>query len=150
MTLPSSPNPTAPPRRSAALVVEDDRASALVFSDVLRKSGFDVTVTEDVDEVLRLAREGRLDIVIMDVSLYHSVYQGRRCDGNQIARLLKDNPKTATLPILLVTAHAMAGDRERLLRTSKADEYLAKPVNLHHFVDTVQRLTRRVRLPTSP
>jgi hypothetical protein len=55
--------------------------------------------------------------------------------------------KGATAKESIPTAHAMAGDRERFVSASKADEYMTKPLNLHHFVDTVLRLTTKTGSP---
>ena len=75
----------------------------------------------------------------MDVSLTHSVYQGRAVDGIQITRLLKSNPKTALIPVVLVTAHAMSGDRENFLNKSGADGYISKPIVDHQeFVEHIK------------
>jgi len=111
------------------VVVEDDVMNARLLDTVLRRrGGFDVTVTENVEQLLKLAESGSVDLILMDVSLKNSVYQGRELDGLQITRLLKDNAATASIPVILATAHAMRGDRERFLAESKADEYLAKPI----------------------
>jgi CheY-like chemotaxis protein len=124
------------------LLVEDDPINARVFSKILTKrAGFAVKHTEDVDEVLRIAQNREADLILMDVSLAHSVYQGRSMDGIKITQLLKADPETATLPIILVTAHAMQGDRESFLRQSGADGYISKPVVDHEqFVDQIQAM----------
>lgn len=124
------------------LIVEDDPINARVFSKILTKrGGYAVKHTEDVEEVLRIARSHEVDLILMDVSLAHSVYQGRAIDGIRITQLLKADPETATLPIILVTAHAMQGDRENFLNQSGADGYISKPVVDHEqFVDQIQAM----------
>lgn len=124
------------------LIVEDDPINARVFSKILTKrGGYAVKHTEDVEEVLRVARNHEVDLILMDVSLAHSVYQGRAIDGIRITQLLKADPETATLPIILVTAHAMQGDRENFLNQSGADGYISKPVIDHEqFVDQIQAM----------
>ncbi|NMG59640.1 response regulator, partial [Geitlerinema sp. P-1104] len=95
------------------LIVEDDLVNARVFSKILMKrGGMAVKHTENVEEVMEIAKAGDADIILMDVSLAHSVYQGQSVDGIKITQILKSDPATANLPIILVTAHAMAGDRE--------------------------------------
>jgi CheY-like chemotaxis protein len=94
-----------------------------------------------VEEVLEIARTGEADLILMDVSLAHSVYQGKAVDGIKITQLLKADPATAKLPIILVTAHAMAGDREDFMAQSGADDYISKPVIDHQkFVDKIKSL----------
>ena len=96
------------------LIVEDDLVNARVFSKILTKrGGMAVKHTEDVEEVMTIAQNGEADVVLMDVSLAHSMYQGKPMDGIKITQLLKANPDTANLPVILVTAHAMDGDREK-------------------------------------
>lgn len=124
------------------LIVEDDLINARVFSKILTKrGGLEVKHTENVDEVMQIAQAGEADIILMDVSLSRSMYQGKSVDGIKITQLLKEDPTTAKLPIILVTAHAMEGDRENFLRQSGADGYISKPVVDHQaFVDQILAL----------
>ena len=121
------------------LIVEDDMINARVFSKILTKrGGLDVKHTENVEEVMQIATTGKADIILMDVSLSRSVYQGKAVDGIKITQMLKSNPQTAKLPIILVTAHVMEGDRENFLKQSGADGYISKPVVDHQqFVDQI-------------
>ncbi len=114
------------------LVVEDDVNNAQVFKALLsRLGGFTVSVTEDVEEILRLCRAGTVNLVIMDVSLSQSFHNDEKFDGLDITRLLKEDEKTRHIPVVLATAHAMKGDRERFLAASGADGYVTKPVVNH-------------------
>ena len=124
------------------LIVEDDMINARVFSKILTKrGGLAVKHTENVDEVIQIAESGEIDVILMDVSLSHSVYQGKPVDGIRITQMLKANSATATLPIILVTAHAMDGDRENFLQQSGADGYISKPIVDHQkFVDDVKAM----------
>ncbi len=111
------------------LIVEDDPFNVRVFSKFLSKlGGFAVKHTEDVEEVIRIAQSREADVILMDVSLAHSFYQGKGVDGIKITQMLKANPQTAKLPIILVTANALEGDRENFLKQSGADDYISKPV----------------------
>jgi len=94
-----------------------------------RKGGYQVSVSEDVAEIMALAATGELGAIIMDISLSHTTYEGKRVDGVFITRLLKADPATAGIPVILVTAHAMTGDRERLMAETWAEHYLAKPIH---------------------
>ncbi|MDJ0695026.1 MAG: response regulator [Mastigocoleus sp. MO_167.B18] len=124
------------------LIVEDDLINARVFSKILTKrGGLDVKHTENVDEVIRIAQAGEADIILMDVSLSRSVYQGQSVDGIKITQMLKSDPQTASLPVILVTAHAMEGDRENFLKQSGADSYISKPIVDHQqFVEQIVAL----------
>ncbi|MDY7007855.1 MAG: response regulator [Okeania sp. SIO2C2] len=124
------------------LIVEDDQVNARVFSKILTKrGGLAVKHTEDVEEVVKMANSGEADLILMDVSLARSVYQGKSVDGIKITQILKADPKTDKIPIILVTAHAMAGDRESFLKQSGADSYISKPVVDHQeFVSQIKAL----------
>jgi two-component system, cell cycle response regulator DivK len=124
------------------LIVEDDPINARVFSKILTKrGGFAVRHTEDVEEVLKITQAREADIVLMDVSLSRSMYQGKSVDGIRLTQMLKEDAATAHLPVILVTAHAMEGDREKFLSQSGADGYISKPVVDHEaFVDQVRVL----------
>jgi two-component system cell cycle response regulator DivK len=79
---------------------------------------------------------------VLDVSLHDTEWEGQPIDGVELAQLLKKHAPRR-LPILMATAHAMAGDRERLLAASGADEYLEKPVyDADLLVEKVQRLLK--------
>ncbi|NJM96609.1 MAG: response regulator [Phormidesmis sp. RL_2_1] len=121
------------------LIVEDDMVNARVFSKILTKrGGLNVKHTENVEEVISIAEKREADVILMDVSLSHSVYQGKPVDGIAITQLLKNDPKTSKIPVILVTAHAMDGDRENFLDQSGADGYISKPVVDHQkFVDDI-------------
>ena len=110
------------------LIVEDDPINVKFMSVVLkRKGGFEVLASEDVDEILKIAKELGICAVLMDVSLANSTHNGKKVDGLYITKLLKSDPATAGIPVILATAHAMIGDRERLMESSKADHYITKP-----------------------
>lgn len=124
---------------TTVLIVEDDPINMRVFSKILTKHGqMKVKSTEDVEEVIKMAQAREIDVILMDVSLANSVYQGKSIDGIGITQILKREPETAALPIILVTAHAMEGDKEKFLKESGADGYISKPVVNHkEFVNTI-------------
>lgn len=120
------------------LIVEDDPLNLRVFTKILSKGGgLEVRSTEDTEEVLHLARLGEIDVILMDVSLKHSTYKGQAVDGIKITQMLKTDPQTASLPVILLTAHAMERDRDNFLKQSLADGYIAKPI-----ADTQQFITQ--------
>ena len=117
---------------TTVLIVEDDPINLRVFSKILTKrGGLQVIGTEIVEEVLQYAQSGTIDVILMDVALANSMYQGKPVDGIRITQMLKADAKTAHLPVILVTAHAMEGDRENFIQQSGADGYISKPVVDH-------------------
>ncbi|MDJ0713740.1 MAG: response regulator [Prochloraceae cyanobacterium] len=130
---------------TTVLIVEDDPINFRVFSKILTKrGGLDVKGTEVVEEVIQIARAGEADVILMDVSLSRSIYKGEPVDGIKITQMLKADPQTASVPIILVTAHAMEGDRESFLQQSGADGYISKPIVDHQqFIDRILEAASR-------
>ncbi len=124
------------------LVVEDDPQNAILFRKLLeRRGGFRVTLSESAEEILRLAEEGDVHLVILDVSLSNTRHDGQALGGVELCRLIKKNPATASLPVILATAHAMRGDAEDLMAKSGADDYVPKPIVDHEaFIHQVRSL----------
>jgi two-component system, cell cycle response regulator DivK len=115
-------------RKQRVLIVEDNALVAKFFQMALeRAGGFSCLVTEDVPTILRELSAGEVDLVLLDVSLTNAEWDGRSINGVELCRLLKEK-SPRRLPVILATAHAMSGDRERLLESSGADGYLEKPV----------------------
>jgi CheY-like chemotaxis protein len=111
------------------LVVEDNPLVAKFYRLALeRAGGFQVVCNEDVDSILAQVAAAAFDALILDVSLRNCRYQGHPIDGLELARLIRQIPAGQSLPILLATAHAMEGDRQRLLAASGANAYLEKPI----------------------
>jgi CheY-like chemotaxis protein len=125
---------------SHVLLIEDDAMNARVIRTVLaRRCECRVTVTEDADEVMDLVASGDVRLVIMDVSLANTRWQGRPVNGVELCRILKNDPRTREVPVMLATAHAMRGDAQELLTASGADDYVAKPIVDHGvFADQVR------------
>ncbi len=124
------------------MIVEDDPMNAKLFQLVLtRKGNYEVVITEDPAQVIREIKEGTVDLVIMDVSLSNSQLDGRPVDGLEITRRLKQDPATRQVPVLLATAHAMKGSKEKFLKDSGADDYISKPiVNADELIQRIQTL----------
>ena len=124
------------------LIVEDDPINVKFMKVVLtRKGGYEVAVSEDVAEIMALAQSGGISAIIMDISLSHTLFEGRKVDGVFITKLLKSNPATAAIPVILATAHAMSGDRERFLAETGAEHYLSKPIHdPDHFLGEVRKV----------
>jgi two-component system cell cycle response regulator DivK len=114
------------------VVVEDDLHNAILFRKLLEKrGGYRVTVTESAEELFRCLKAGDVALVIMDVSLANTRWEGRPVNGVELARMLKSDPTTVGIPVVLATAHAMRGDAENLIADSGANDYIAKPILDH-------------------
>ena len=112
------------------LVVEDNEKNMKLFRDVLQATGFATLEAETAEEGIELARAHSPALVLMDVQL-------GGIDGVEALSLLRDDPRTASIPVLAVTAQAMRGDRERFLEAG-FDDYISKPVDVVGLVASVR------------
>jgi len=124
------------------MIVEDDPMNAKLFQLVLtRKGNYAIEITEDPTRVIDEIKAGTVDLVIMDVSLSNSRLEGKSVDGLEITRRLKADPATRQIPVLLATAHAMKGSKEKFLKESGADGYISKPiVSADELLQQIERL----------
>ena len=131
-------------KSKVVLIVEDHEINVRVISKIILRYGgknnFSIKVSENTDEILLLAASGKIDVILMDVALANSTYQGKPTDGLSITRLLKSDPKTALIPVLLICAFAMESERESFLALSGADAFIPKPIIDHQaFVEFVAK-----------
>jgi two-component system, cell cycle response regulator DivK len=126
------------------LIVEDNALVAKFYRLALERAGdFECLVTENVPEILEAVGAGLIDLVVLDVSLSNANWQGRPIDGVELGQLMKERSR-CPLPIIIATAHAMAGDRERLLKASGAEAYIEKPIyDAQELVDKIRSLLIR-------
>lgn len=111
------------------LVVEDVEDNRELVRLLLESAGYAVIEAHTGQEALDTLATGLPDLVLMDLSL-------PVLDGWEATRRLRDDARTATLPIVALTAHAMAGDRERVM-ASGFDGYIAKPIDVGTFLTQV-------------
>ena len=112
------------------LVVEDNELNMKLFRDVLVATGYRTLEATTGGEAVELATEHEPDLVLMDIQLPD-------LGGVQALGRLRANERTASIPVLALTAQAMDGDRERFLAAG-FDGYLSKPVNVRELIDTVR------------
>jgi two-component system cell cycle response regulator DivK len=119
------------------LIVEDNEKNMKLFRDVLMATGYRTLEATTGVEAVDMASEHTPDLVLMDVQLPD-------LDGVQALHRLRADARTATIPVLALTAQAMRGDRERFLAEG-FDGYLSKPVNVRDLVETVRQHCVQVR-----
>jgi two-component system, cell cycle response regulator DivK len=113
------------------LVVEDNERNMRLFCDVLQASGYRTLEATTGESAVALAVDHGPDLVLMDIQLPD-------IDGVEALGRLRADERSASLPVLALTAQAMDGDRERFLAAG-FDGYLSKPVNIADFITTVKR-----------
>ena len=108
------------------LLVEDNELNRDMLSRRLIRRGYTVVVAEDGEQGLELARSERPDLILMDMSL-------PGIDGWEATRRLRADPEIAGARVIALTAHAMAGDRERAIEAG-CDDYDTKPVEMERLL----------------
>src|SRR5579872_1753828 len=114
------------------LVAEDNAVNRELLRELLEMRGHAVIEACNGEEALRVLEESRPDILLLDLGM-------PVLDGYGTVRRVRANPGFATLPVLAVTAYAMQGDKERILR-SGFDGYLSKPINTTLLFQELERL----------
>jgi two-component system cell cycle response regulator DivK len=122
---------------SRILYVEDNDDNIYVLTRRLARAGYEVIVARDGIEGVRMARDQAPDLIIMDLSL-------PELDGWAASTQLKAMKETRAIPILALSAHAMAGDRERALAAG-CDDFDTKPIDLSRLVPKLEALLRSAR-----
>jgi CheY-like chemotaxis protein len=114
------------------LLVEDNEMNRDMLSRRLIRGGYEVVVAEDGQRGVEMAQNVRPDLILMDMSL-------PVIDGWEATRQLKTNPELQTIPVIALTAHAMASDRQKALEAG-CDDYDTKPIELHRLLGKIEKL----------
>lgn len=117
------------------LLVEDNEMNRDMLSRRLQRSGFEVVIAVDGREGLEMADAQAPDLILMDISL-------PVMDGWAATALLKERPATEAIPVIALTAHAMAGIREKSLEAG-FDDYDTKPVDYQRLLRKINRLIEK-------
>ncbi len=116
------------------LVVEDNDINMRLFHDVLEARGYNILQAMDGMEGWRMAREQHPDLILMDIQL-------PEVSGLEVTKWLKDDETLKSIPVIAVTAFAMAGD-EAKIRDGGCDAYIVKPISITTFLQTIDRFAK--------
>ncbi len=124
------------------LIVEDDPFNVELFELILRRIGnFDTISTDDGQRILQILNDGKIDLIIMDVSLDNTYIDEKKVDGILLSRMIKENKNWKSIPIIIVTAYAVEEDINRILKESRAELCFKKPItNYLEFINTIKGL----------
>ena len=114
------------------LIVEDNENNRMLVRDVLQSRGYQTAETDTGEEGVRLAREHRPALILMDIQL-------PGMNGMDALRLLRADAATRDIPVMAVTASAMTQDRHKIMATG-FDAYQSKPLNVREFVEAVRSI----------
>jgi CheY-like chemotaxis protein len=116
------------------LIVEDNEMNRDMLSRRLIRRGYQIVIAVDGAEGIAMAETESPDLVLMDMSL-------PVIDGWEATRRLKAEPSTRAIPVIGLTAHAMSGDREKVIAAG-CDDYDTKPVELPRLLQKIEALLR--------
>lgn len=114
------------------LIVEDNELNRDMLSRRLKRRGFEIVVAVDGQEGVDLAGSEKPDLILMDMSL-------PVLDGWEATKLIKADDSTKAIPVIALTAHAMAGDREKALNAG-CNDYDTKPIELPRLLEKIETL----------
>ena len=120
--------------RGSVLVVEDNPQNMMLVRDLLHAQGYRVLQATAGMEGWELAREHRPDLILMDIQLPD-------VSGLEVIKWLKNDEDLKSIPVIAVTAFAMAGDKEEILAIG-CDEYISKPFSVFDLLQTLKRYER--------
>ncbi len=113
------------------LIVEDNDLNMKLFNDLLEAHGYLTLQTKNGVDALRMARQHRPDLILMDIQL-------PEVSGLEVTKWLKEDDDLRAIPVIAVTAFAMKGDEEKI-RNGGCEAYIAKPISVASFLGTVER-----------
>lgn len=114
------------------LYVEDNDDNVFMLKPRLERRGYEVIVATDGDQGIAAALDQQPDLILMDLSLPVK-------DGWEATQQLKSSPKTRSIPVIALSAHAMSGDRQKALDAG-CDDYETKPVEFARLLEKMERL----------
>ena len=115
------------------LLIEDNEMNRDMLSRRLERKGFEVVIAEDGQAGVELASSSNPDLILMDLSL-------PVMDGWEATRCIKANPATQKIPVIALTAHAMAGDEQKALEAG-CDDYDIKPIDFNRLLGKIENYT---------
>jgi two-component system cell cycle response regulator DivK len=117
------------------LLVEDNEMNRDMLSRRLERRGFQIVIAVDGAQGVALAQSENPDLILMDMSL-------PVMDGWEATRRIKGDEKLKTIPVIALTAHAMAGDRDRTIEAG-CDDYDTKPIDLPRLLGKIDALLKK-------
>ena len=120
---------------SKILIAEDNPVNRELLRELLEMRGHTVAEACDGEEALRMIEQTQPDLLLLDIGM-------PLLDGFGVMRKIREDPCSASLPVVAVTAYAMQGDREKIL-SSNFDGYLSKPINARSLGEELDRLLRK-------
>ncbi len=113
------------------LIVEDNELNMKLFQDLLEAHGYETIQTRNGKDAFAMAKQEKPNLILMDIQL-------PEVSGLEVTKWIKDDENIKHIPVIAVTAFAMKGDEQKIL-DGGCEDYIAKPISVANFLDTVQK-----------
>lgn len=125
------PTPVLNHTNARILVAEDNRANQLVIREMLKRIGLTIDIAENGVKAIEMVKQYQYDLIFMDISM-------PEMDGMQACKAIRelDDENTSQLPIIALTAHSLAGDKEKFIAAGM-DDYLSKPLRTSQLIEKI-------------
>ncbi len=126
------------------IIVEDDPFSQEFYLLLFEKKGYDCVIEEDGDKLIKDIQNEYVDLIIMDINLRNTYFEGEKIDGVKLSRIIKQNEKLKSIPILLITAYSDSIVENKYFDESMAEDYIIKPItDFNKLINKVEGLKRK-------
>jgi two-component system cell cycle response regulator DivK len=117
------------------LIVDDDEKNLKLLRVIFQNSGYEILEAKNGEDAVKLAKENVPALILMDLRM-------PVMDGITATKIIKSEPSTGKIPVIIVTSSAMAGDSERIISESGCDGYISKPIDVKEFREMVGKIIR--------
>ncbi|MBN1302513.1 MAG: response regulator [Melioribacteraceae bacterium] len=125
------------------LIVEDDPFLKEFYEFIFKKMKTRITMIEDGSEFFDILEKENISVILMDVNLKNTTYEGKKIDGVFLSRKVKEDPRFKDIPILIVSAYSLEKGSRNLFEDSLADGYFTKPItDINYFLKQIQKFSR--------
>ena len=126
------------------LIVEDDPFTQQFYNYLFTKTGYNIIITENGDEIFELLEKEEIALIILDINLKNTYIEGERVDGIQISRKIKKELNMPVIPILLISAYQKKTGGRNYFEESLADDYILKPIiDFNLFLKKITQLIEK-------
>ncbi len=110
------------------IIVEDDRITQKFYSLFFNQNKVDTVITDDANEVFDTLFTQNVGLILMDINLTNSYFNGEKIDGIKFSQLIKSDVRLKDIPLVLVTAYSLSSQLNYYLNQTNADEIISKPI----------------------
>lgn len=129
--------------KKTLLIVEDDPFTQQFYSYLFSKEEFKLIQTEEGDAIFKSLEDENVSLIIMDISLKNTFYNGKKYDGLELTRVIKNNPDYKDIPVILISAYKKKSANVNIFEESQADDYIVKPItDFKAFLERVRDLVK--------